>query len=91
MPAVAQPAHAVGWPGNHMRYAGCHLLLAAWAPVGLGRVGTGDPADEPFAVNVGLTALDPPDGSVQVKLGALIASAMGTWHETDYRRLGSQP
>ena len=35
MPAVTQPAHAVGRPGNDMRYAGCHLLLTTRAPVGL--------------------------------------------------------
>ena len=80
MPAVVQPTHAVGRPGDDMRYAGGHLLLAARTPVGLGRVGAGDPADEPFAVTVGLTALDPTDGSGQVQLGTLLASAMGSGH-----------
>jgi len=80
MPAVPQATHAVGWPGNDVRYAGCHLLLAARAPEGLGRSGAAHPADEPFAVAVGLPAFDPSDGSEQVELGALTASAMGAVH-----------
>jgi hypothetical protein len=87
MPAVAQPTHAVGRPGNDMRYAGCHLLLAARAPVGLGRVGARDPADEPLAVTVELTAFDPTDGSVQIKPGVLAAAAVGSSHPTS---LGGQ-
>ncbi len=82
MPAVVQPTHALGRPGNDMRYAGCHLLLAARAPVGLGRAGAADPADEPFAVTVGLPAFDPTDGSVQIKPGVLAASAMGSGHHS---------
>jgi hypothetical protein len=80
MPTVAQAAHAVSRPGNDMRYAGCHLLLAARTPVGLGRVGSGDPPDEPLAVAVGLTAFDPTDGPVHVKPGVLTAAAMGSGH-----------
>ena len=80
VPAVVEPAHAVGRPGNDMRYAGYHLLLASRAPVGLGRVGAGDPADEPVAVTVGLAAFDPTDGSPHIKLGSLVASAVGSGH-----------
>lgn len=60
--------------------AGSHLLLAARAPEGLGGAGARDPADEPFAVAVGLTAFDPTDGSVQINLGVLTATAMGSGH-----------
>ena len=35
MPTVTQTTHAVRRPGNDMGYAGCDLLLAARAPVGL--------------------------------------------------------
>lgn len=80
MPTITQTAHAISRPGNDMRYAGCDLLLTAGAAVGLGRVDPGDPADEPLAVAVGLTPLGPPDGSVQIELGALVASAMGSGH-----------
>lgn len=80
MPAIPETTHAVGRPGNDMRYAGCHLLLAARAPEGPVRSGAGDPAHEPFAVGVGLAAFDPADGSIQIKLGALTASAMRSGH-----------
>ena len=80
MTAVVQPTHAVGRPGNNMRYAGCHLLLAARAPVGLGRVGAGDPADEPVTGIVGLAALHPTDGPVQIQRVSLVASAMRSGH-----------
>jgi hypothetical protein len=80
MPAVAQPAHAFGRPCNDMRCAGGHLLLAAGAPEGLGRARARNPADEPFAVALGLTTFDPTDGSVQIKLGVLTATTMGSGH-----------
>ena len=80
MPAVAQPTHAVGRPGNHMRYAGCHLLLAARAPVGLGRVGPGDPADEPLAVRVRLAARGATDGAGEVELGVVAATTVRAGH-----------
>jgi hypothetical protein len=80
MPSIAQSTHAVSRPGNDMRYAGRHLLLAARTPVGLGRVDAGNPADEPLAVAVRLTPFDPADGSVQVELGPLVTSAMGSGH-----------
>jgi hypothetical protein len=66
MPAVAQTTHAVSRPGNDMRRTGCDLLLASRAPVGLGGVHAGDPADEPLAVAVGLAPFDPTDRSVEV-------------------------
>jgi len=78
--AVSEATHALGRPGNDMRYAGRHLLLAARTPEGLGGSGPGDPADEPFAVTVGLPAFAPTDGAVQVELGVLTASAMGAGH-----------
>jgi hypothetical protein len=80
MAAVIQAAHALGRPGHDMRYAGCHFLLAARAPEGPRRPGTADPADEPLAVAVGLPTGDPADGSAEVELGALTASAMGSRH-----------
>ena len=80
MASVAQATHAVSRPGNDMRYAGRDLLLAARTPVGLGRVGPGDPADEPIAVVVGLSPFDPAYGSVQVERGRLLTSAMGSGH-----------
>jgi hypothetical protein len=80
MPAVAQPTHALGRPRNDMRRAGGHLLLASRASEGLGRAGARDPADEPFAIAVGLTAFDPTDGSVQIELGVVTATAMGSRH-----------
>ena len=80
MPTLAKATHALGRPGNNMRYAGRHLLLTARAPEGLGRAGATDLADEPFAVTVGLTAFDPAKGAVQIELGALTASAMGSGH-----------
>ena len=82
MPAVPETTHTVGRPGNDMRYAGCHLLLATRTPEGLGRSGAGDPADEPFAVPVGLAAFHPTHGSIQVELRVLTESAMGTRHTT---------
>jgi hypothetical protein len=85
VPAVAHPTHAVGRPGNDMRYSGGHLLLAAGAPVGLGRV-AGDPADEPFTVTVGLTTLTPTEGTVQIQVGGHMTTAMGSGHAPDYRR-----
>ena len=78
--AVPEATHAVGRPGNDMRYAGRHLLLAARTPEGPVRSGPRDPADEPFPVTVGLSAFDPTDGAVQVELGVLPASAMGAGH-----------
>ena len=80
MPAVPKPTYAVGRPGNDMRYAGRHLLLAARAPERLGRSGAGDPADKPFAVTVELPAFDSSDGTVQIERGVLRASAMGAGH-----------
>ena len=80
MPAVPKATYAVGRPGNDMRYAGRHLLLAARTPEGLGRSGARDPADEPFAVTVGLPAFNPSDGTVQIERGVLVASAMGAGH-----------
>ena len=80
MPAIVQAAHAVGGPGNDMRYAVCNLLLAARAAEGLGRAGATDPAYEPFAIAVRLTARHPADGSVQIELGAFRASAMRSGH-----------
>jgi hypothetical protein len=80
--AVTQAPHAIGGPGHDMRHAGSHLLLAAGAPVGLGRPGAADPADEPFTVIVGLTPRGPADGTLQIKLGALRTSAMWSGHDT---------
>ena len=80
MPAIVQAAHAVGGPGNDMRYAVCNLLLAARAAEGLGRAGAADPAYEPLAIAVRLAAWHPADGSVQIELGALRASAMRSGH-----------
>jgi len=80
VPTVAQAAHPVSRPGNNVRYAGCDLLLAARAPVGLGGVHAGDPPDEPLPVAVGLAPFDPTDGPVEVELGALNASAMWSRH-----------
>jgi hypothetical protein len=80
MPPVLQAAHALCWPGDDMRYAGGHLLLAARAPERLRRAGTGDVADEPFAVAVELAAFDPTDGAVQIKPGALGTSSVGSGH-----------
>ena len=80
MPSVAQATHAVCRPGNDMRYAGRHLLLAARTPVGLGRVDPSDPADKPLAVAVRLTPFDPAYGPVQVELDPLSTSAMGSGH-----------
>jgi hypothetical protein len=80
MPSVAKATHAVRRPGNDMGYAGRHLLLAARTPIGLGRVDASDPADEPLAVAVRLAPFDPADGSVQVELGPLVTSAMGSGH-----------
>jgi hypothetical protein len=36
MSAVIQAAHAFSRPGNDVRHAGCHHLLAAGTPEGLG-------------------------------------------------------
>lgn len=80
MSSVVQTTHALGRPGDDVRYAGRHLLLAARAPEGPGRAGAADPANEPFAVAVQLPAGDATDGSVQVELGALRASAVGSGH-----------
>lgn len=80
MPAVVQPAHAVGWPGNDMGYAGRHLLLATRTAEGPVGAGTTDAADKPLAVAVGFAPFDPTDGSVQVQLSTLVASAMGAGH-----------
>src|SRR5450631_218756 len=90
MPAVVQAAHAFGRPGHDMRYARRQLLLAARTPVGLGRTGATDPADEPFAVAVGLTAFDPTDGSVEVELGDLKTSTMGSGHATTIAGTGAR-
>ncbi len=81
MPSVLQAAHALSGPGDDMRYAGRHLLLAARTPEQLRRAGTGDVPDEPFAVAVELAAFDPTDGPVQIELGVLTAAAMGSGHE----------
>jgi len=80
MPAVVQATHALGRPGNDMRHAGRHLLLASRTPVGLGGTGAADPADDPFAVAIGLTAREPTNGSGQIELGVLTTSAMGSGH-----------
>jgi hypothetical protein len=80
VPPVVQAAYALGWPGHDMGYAGCHFLLTAGAPKRPRRAGTADPANEPLAVAVRLTAFDPADGSVKVEPGVLTASAMGSGH-----------
>ena len=81
MPAVIQATDALGRPGNDMRYAGGNLLLTARTPERFGRAGSADPADEPFPVRVGLAAFHPADGPVQIELGGLTTSAMGSGHE----------
>lgn len=80
MSPVLQPAHTVSRPGHDMCGAGHHLLLTARAPEGLRSTGAADPADEPFAVAVGLAAWNTADGTFEVELGALGASAMWSGH-----------
>jgi hypothetical protein len=80
MPAVVKATHALGRPGNDVRYAGCHLLLAARAPEGPVRAVARDPLNEPFAVAVGLSAFDPTEGTVQIELRVVSATAMGSGH-----------
>lgn len=82
MPAVVNSAHTLGRPRHDVRYAGCHLLLTARAPEGPVRAGATDPTDEPLAVAVGLPALTPTDGSLQVEPGVLTTSAVGSGHES---------
>ena len=76
MSSVVQATHAVSRPGNDVRCAGCHLLLTARAPEGLGRAGATDPADKPLTVAVGLAARGSANGALQVELAALATSAM---------------
>ena len=81
MPAVIHAAHAIGRPGNNMRYAGQYLLLAPRTQERPGRAGPGDPADEPFTVAVGLPTLDPADSPTQIETGVLATSAMRSGHD----------
>ena len=80
MPAVVKATHTFGGPGDDMRDAGPHFLLTTRAPEGPGRASTADPANKPLAVGVGLSSLDPTDGPVQIELGGLTTSAMGSRH-----------
>ena len=91
MPAVAQATHPLGRPRNDVWYAGCHLLLTARAPEGPVRAVTANPTDEPFAVAVGLAALNSTDGSVQIKPGVLTASAVGSGHGSRVCGRGGRP
>jgi len=80
MAAVVQAAHAISWPGHDVWHPGQHLLLTAGTEERPGRAGTGDPADEPFAVAVRLPTLHPADSPTQIEPGALTASTMGAGH-----------
>jgi hypothetical protein len=78
--AVIQATQAISRPGNDVRHARLHHLLAAGAPEGLGSTRAADPADEPFAISVRLTPRGSADGPLQIKLGALGTSAMWSGH-----------
>jgi hypothetical protein len=80
VPALVQPADAVGGPDHDMGYAGSHVLGAAGAQVGTGGPGAGDRADEPLAAGVLLPPRCAAEGAAVVQRRLVTATAVCSGH-----------